>query len=88
MSERIGPVTFSRGEEHPFLGMKLAQEKTFSEEMAWLIDQEIAAVIKDAEERAMEILSSNRPKLDALAMALIDEETLDSARIDSILAAV
>jgi cell division protease FtsH len=88
MSERIGPVTFSRGEEHPFLGMKLAQEKTFSEEMAWLIDQEIAAVIKDAEERAMEILSSNRPKLDALAMALIDEETLDSARIASILAAV
>jgi cell division protease FtsH len=88
MSERIGPVTFSRGEEHPFLGMKLAQEKTFSEEMAWLIDQEIAAVIKDAEERAMEILSTNRPKLDALAMALFDEETLDSARIDSILAAV
>jgi cell division protease FtsH len=88
MSERIGPVTFSRGEEHPFLGMKLAQEKTFSEEMAWLIDQEIAAVIKDAEEKAMEILSSNRPKLDALAKALFDEETLDSARIDSILAAV
>ena len=88
MSERIGPVTFSRGEEHPFLGMKLAQEKTFSEEMAWLIDQEIAAVIKDAEEKAMEILSTNRPKLDALAMALFDEETLDSARIDSILAAV
>jgi cell division protease FtsH len=88
MSERIGPVTFSRGEEHPFLGMKLAQEKTFSEEMAWLIDQEIAAVIKDAEEKAMEILSSNRPKLDALAMALFDEETLDSARIDSILASV
>jgi len=88
MSERIGPVTFSRGEEHPFLGMKLAQEKTFSEEMAWLIDQEIAAVIKDAEEKAMEILSANRPKLDALAMALVDEETLDSARIDSILAAV
>jgi len=88
MSERIGPVTFSRGEEHPFLGMKLAQEKTFSEEMAWLIDQEIAAVIKDAEERAMEILSTNRPKLDALAMALFEEETLDSARIDSILAAV
>ena len=62
MSEKIGPVTFSRGEEHPFLGMKLAQEKTFSEEMAWLIDQEIAAVIKDAEEKAMEILSGQSSK--------------------------
>ncbi len=85
MSDKIGPVTFSRGEEHPFLGMKLAQEKTFSEEMAWLIDQEIAAIIKDAELRAEEILSSNRENLDALAAALIEEETLDGARIDSIL---
>ncbi|RQW87673.1 MAG: ATP-dependent metallopeptidase FtsH/Yme1/Tma family protein [Geobacter sp.] len=86
MSDKIGPVTFSRGEEHPFLGMKLAQEKTFSEEMAWLIDQEIAVVIKDAEDKAMKILASNRNLLEALAMALLEEETLDSARIDSVLA--
>ncbi len=88
MSDRIGPVTFSRGEEHPFLGMKLAQEKSFSEEMAWLIDQEITVIIKDAEERAMDILSSNRTLLEALAKALLEEETLDSKRIDSILASV
>ncbi|MRR53043.1 MAG: ATP-dependent metallopeptidase FtsH/Yme1/Tma family protein [Deltaproteobacteria bacterium] len=88
MSDKIGPVTFSRGEEHPFLGMKLAQEKSFSEEMAWQIDQEITVVIKDAEDRAMEILSSNRNQLEALATALLEEETLDSARIDSILASV
>jgi cell division protease FtsH len=86
MSDRIGPVTFSRGEEHPFLGMKLAQDKTFSEEMAWLIDQEIAATIRAAEKRAVEILSANRNCLDAMAMALLDEETLDRSRIDSILA--
>lgn len=86
MSDRIGPVTFSRGEEHPFLGMKLAQDKTFSEEMAWVIDQEIAAIIRAAEKKADDILSANRKSLDALAMALLDEETLDRARIDSILA--
>jgi cell division protease FtsH len=88
MSDRIGPVTFSRGEEHPFLGMKLAQEKSFSEEMAWLIDQEITVTIKDAEDRAMDILSSNRTLLEALATALLEEETLDSKRIDSVLASV
>lgn len=86
MSDEIGPVTFSRGEEHPFLGMKLAQEKTFSEQMAWLIDQEIAGVIKGAEARADQLLSSNRVKLDALALALLEEETLDGARIDQVLA--
>jgi cell division protease FtsH len=86
MSDRIGPVTFSRGEEHPFLGMKLAQEKTFSEEMAWLIDQEIAEIIRSAEATADEIIMTNRDKLDALASALLEEETLDGKRIDEVLA--
>jgi cell division protease FtsH len=88
MSEKIGAMTFSRGEEHPFLGRKLAQEKTFSEEMAGLIDQEIAAIIRDAEKRADELVSANRDKLDALANALIEEETLDGKRVDEILGAI
>ncbi|HEX2767765.1 MAG TPA: AAA family ATPase, partial [Geobacteraceae bacterium] len=88
MSEKIGAMTFSRGEEHPFLGRKLAEEKTFSEEMAWMIDQEIAAIIRDAEKRAEELLSANRDKLDALAKALIEEETLEGKRVDEILEAI
>ena len=87
MSEKIGPMTFPRGEEHPFLGMKLAEEKTFSEEMAWLIDQEIASLIRGAEGKALELVSGNRAKLDALAGALLEEETLDGKRVDEILAA-
>jgi cell division protease FtsH len=86
MSEKIGPMTFPRGEEHPFLGMKLAEEKTFSEEMAWLIDQEIATLIRGAEGKAIELVSANRAKLDALAGALLEEETLDGKRVDEILA--
>jgi cell division protease FtsH len=88
MSEKIGAITFSRGEEHPFLGMKLAQEKTFSENMAWLIDQEIAEIIKTAENTAEKLITSNRKKLDALAEALLEEETLDGKRINEILAGV
>ena len=87
MSEKLGPMTISRGEEHPFLGMKLAEEKTFSEEMAWLIDQEIAALIRGAEGKSQELLDANRKKLDALALALLEEETLDGARVDEILSA-
>lgn len=85
MSEKIGAMTFHRGEEHPFLGRKLAEEKTFSEQMAWLIDQEIAAVIRQAEVKAEEIIAGNRDKLDVIAEALIDEETLDGKRIDQLL---
>ncbi len=85
MSEKIGAVTFSRGEEHPFLGMKLAEEKTFSEEMAWRIDQEIASFISTAEQQADELLRANRATLDLLAEALQVEETLDGVRVDEII---
>jgi cell division protease FtsH len=87
MSEKIGPMTFPRGEEHPFLGMKLAEEKTFSEEMAWLIDQEISSLIRSAEGKSQELLTANRQKLDALAEALLEEETLTGERVDEILSA-
>ncbi len=85
MSEKVGPVAFTRGEEHPFLGRKLAEEKSFSEEMAWIIDQEITAFIRQGEETADKLLRENRGRLDALAMALQEEETLDGVRVDEIL---
>jgi cell division protease FtsH len=85
MSEKVGAMTFSRGEEHPFLGMKLAEEKTFSEVMAWRIDQEISAFIRTAEQQAEKLLSANRVKLDLLAEALQAEETLDGERVDEII---
>ena len=85
MSEKVGAMTFSRGEEHPFLGMKLAEEKTFSEAMAWRIDQAVAAFIASAEQKAGELLAANRNKLDLLAQALQDEETLDGSRVDEII---
>jgi len=88
MSDRIGAMTFTRGEEHPFLGRKLAQEKSFSDEMAWLIDQEIGAIIRDAETKAAELVAAHRDKLEALTVALLEEETIDGKRVDEILAIV
>jgi len=85
MSDRIGPLTFSRGEEHPFLGRKLATDKTFSERMAWIIDQEIEKIVREAEERAERIIAGHKPVLESLAAALLEEEVLDRARLDTIL---
>lgn len=85
MSTKVGPMTFTRGEEHPFLGQKLAKEKSFSEAMAWRIDQEIAAIILRGEALVDDLLSINRNMLDSLAMALQEEETLDGKRVDDIL---
>ncbi len=82
MSEKIGPLSFSRGEEHPFLGLKLATEKTFSDRTAWQIDQEIEKLINAAQDCAEQILRENREILEALANSLVEEETLDQERLN------
>ncbi len=85
MSEKVGPVNLGRGEEHPFLGRELAMPKRYSENMAWIIDQEIRDLIIEAESKADEILTKNRPVLDNLADALLKEETLDRSEVERII---
>ena len=85
MSDKVGPVSLGRGEEHPFLGRELALPKHYSEEMAWLMDQEIRELITQAETKAEEIVKSNKHVLDTLAEALIKEEVLERDAIDRII---
>jgi cell division protease FtsH len=84
MSDKVGPINLGRGEEHPFLGRELAQPKRYSEDMAWLMDQEIRELIIEAESKAEEILKSNRNALDNLAEALIKEEVLERDDVERI----
>ncbi len=85
MSEKVGPLNFGRGEEHPFLGMELSQPKHYSEDMAWMMDQEIRKLIVEAESKAEEVLKTKREILDKLANALIKEEILDSEAIERLI---
>lgn len=85
MSDKIGPLNLGRGEEHPFLGRELAQPKRYSEDMAWLIDQEIQKLMLEAESKAVEILHGNKSILVDLAEKLIVEEILDKDAVDKII---
>ncbi len=85
MSDKVGPLSLGRGEEHPFLGRELAQPKRYSEDMAWLMDQEIRKLIVEAELKAEEILKVQRNVLDKLAEALIKEEVLDREDVEKII---
>jgi len=87
MSEKVGPINLGRGEEHPFLGRELSLPKRYSEEMAWVMDQEIQKIIIEAESRATEILKGKRRTLDSLAEALIKEEMLERADVERIIQA-
>ncbi|MFQ5480638.1 MAG: ATP-dependent zinc metalloprotease FtsH [Thermodesulfobacteriota bacterium] len=84
MSDEVGPINLGRGEEHPFLGMELSQPKRYSDDMAWLMDQEIRKLIIDAEVSATEILESKRASLENLAKALLDKEELETEEIERI----
>ncbi|MDA8105698.1 MAG: ATP-dependent zinc metalloprotease FtsH [Nitrospiraceae bacterium] len=85
MSDKLGPINLGRGEEHPFLGRELSLPKRYSEEMAWVMDQEIQKMIINAESRAAEILNGKRHTLDALAEALMKEEMLERADVERII---
>jgi cell division protease FtsH len=85
MSDKVGPVTFSQGEPHPFLGREMTEQRDFSEETARVIDEEVHRMILEMEEKGKEILASHRDKLDALADALLEHEILSREEIDEIL---
>jgi cell division protease FtsH len=85
MSDKVGPMNLGRGEEHPFLGRELAQPKRYSDEMAWIMDQEIQRLIHEAENTAMDVLTKNRHVLDPLAESLMKEEVLNKAEVERII---
>ncbi|MBI4847734.1 MAG: ATP-dependent metallopeptidase FtsH/Yme1/Tma family protein [Nitrospirae bacterium] len=87
MSDKVGPISFGRGEEHPFLGRELALPKRYSEDLAWLMDQEIRKLIVEAEAKAEEVLNANRNILEKLAGELIKTEVLDKEDVERIIRA-
>ncbi len=86
MSDRMGPLSYPRGEEHPFLGRRLAAEKTFSDRTAWIIDQEIKKIALSAQACAMGIVIENRAVLEKLARKLLVEESLDHEQFAAFMA--
>ena len=85
MSEKVGPLTFGSPSEEVFLGRELGVRRTFSEETARTIDGEIRRIIDEQSNRARDIVTTGREKLDALAKALLEREALTGAEVDRVL---
>jgi cell division protease FtsH len=82
MSDKVGPLTFGSPSEEVFLGRELGMRRTFSDLTAQTIDGEIRRIIDEQSERARGIVTSHRDKLDALATALLERETLNTEEVD------
>ncbi|RBP31114.1 cell division protease FtsH [Marinobacter pelagius] len=85
MSEKLGPMGLSIGEEHVFLGREMGAPREFSEKMAEMIDGEIQSKLLEMEKATVDFLNEHRNHLDALAKALLKKETLSAEEIEDIL---
>ena len=86
MSDAIGPVAFRDGEEHPFLGKEMAtDQREYSDDTARVIDAEVQRFLIQANDRAVQVLTEHREKLDSLTASLVEKESLDLAEITAII---
>ena len=84
MSERLGPMVYGQKEELIFLGREISEQRDYSESVAEEIDAEVRGIVNEAHERARQILSEYREKLDAVAQRLLEVETISREEFESI----
>ena len=84
MSEAVGPMSLSDNQP-VFLGEDMMQSKSFSDETAKLIDDEVRRILNDMEARCHQLLTTNRGALDLIARQLLEHETVDGDEVDRLI---
>jgi len=86
MSEELGPMVYGENEGEIFLGRSITTHKNVSEATLQKVDQEIRRVIDTQYRIARKLIEDHRDKVEAMARALLEMETLDSDQLDDIMA--
>ncbi len=86
MSDVMGPMVYAENEGEIFLGRSITKTTNVSEETMRKVDSEIRRIIDEQYDVARRILEENRDKVEVMAKALLDWETIDSDQIDDICA--
>ncbi|MFA7253192.1 MAG: ATP-dependent zinc metalloprotease FtsH [Patescibacteria group bacterium] len=77
MSERLGPQIYGHKESMPFLGKDYNEQRNYSEEVAKLIDEEVAKFISQGKKQATEIIKKHRKTIRQIADDLLKKETIN-----------
>lgn len=85
MSEELGMVEYGEHQEHVFLGRDMGSPRNYSEATAQKIDDEVKRLIDNAYALATKLIVEHRAKLDSIASALLEYETLDAKHIHEIM---
>ena len=86
MSDVLGPVAYGESQNHQvFLGRDFNHERNYSEEVAGEIDKEVRKYLEEAYEACRKLITENRDKLELIAQALMERETLTAKQLEELL---
>jgi len=85
MSDTFGPLAWGKTEQEVFLGKEITRIRNYSEEVAKMIDHEVQTIVKTCYERAREILSKNREKMDQIVAVLLEREVMSGEELRAML---
>ena len=85
MSDTIGPIAYGEENHQVFLGRDFNRDRNYSEDIAGQIDREVRRYIDEAYEACRTIIVENRDKLDLIANALLERETLNAAELEELM---
>ena len=85
MSEELGTQVFGEAQHEVFLGRDYAQKNDYSAETAKRIDDEIERIMREAHDRAREVLSARGDQMRTMAKVLLERETVEGPAVDSLL---
>jgi cell division protease FtsH len=86
MSDVLGPMVYAENEGEIFLGRSITKTVNMSEETMRKVDAEIRRIIDDQYHLARRLIEENSDKVEAMAKALLEWETIDADQIDDIIA--
>ena len=84
MSEKLGTIAYGNESDEVFIGRTMAQARSYSEEVAGLIDEEVKTIVDRAYARCEEILSQCRKELELTAQYLLVHETMSGAEFSKV----
>ena len=85
MTNELGPMVYSENEGEVFLGRSVTNQKNVSEATMQKVDLEIRKIIDEQYKIARNLIEENKDKMEAMAKALLEWETIDSDQIDDIM---
>ncbi|WP_323721529.1 ATP-dependent zinc metalloprotease FtsH [Acetomicrobium sp.] len=85
MSDRLGPIRLGRKQHEIFLGRDIVEDRNYSEEIAYAIDQEVRRIIDNCYETVKDLLIKHESVLEKIAEVLLEKEVLEGEELDMLI---